>query len=179
MRRMLTAISVLACSAGTVYGSDDSLTIGGVRLNLGMDRSKAWQVLKDHKVNCLGSGKGTAECDWVVSQGDPKKANFVIFGSVYFSNDRINILMKNYDQKQWGGNPEKFVSFLYEVLRKHGAGGVPLTASVAEVREPGWTAKNIFFRSGKTVISVGYAEGGRDDNGQPYRPFISMYEKLQ
>ena len=87
--------------------------------------------------------------------------------------------MKNYDQSQWGSDSAKFVSFLHEVLRQYGEKGETFVSSISEVREPGWVAKTIFFRSGKKLISVDYGEGGQDGVGKPYLPFVTMYEKLE
>jgi len=163
--------------------SDESLTIGGVRLTLGMERSKALELLqKSNIVNCLGAGREQkpTECDLVVTRGNKNKTYFDFLGSVYFSEaGRIKIVMKNYNQNQWGSDPAKFVSFLYDILRQYGDKGETFVASIGEVREPGWVSKDIFFRSGRKVINVSYGEGGQNESGAPYKPFTSMYEKLE
>jgi hypothetical protein len=87
--------------------------------------------------------------------------------------------MKNYDQSQWGSDPAKFVSFLHEVLRQYGEKGEKFVSSISELREPGWVAKTIFFRSGKRLISIDYGEGIKDGEGKPHLPFVAMYEKLE
>jgi len=87
--------------------------------------------------------------------------------------------MKNYDQSQWGSDPAKFVSFLHEVLRQYSEKGQPFVSSISEARKPGWVEKNIFFRSGRRLISIGFGEGNLYGEGKPYRPFVTMYEKLE
>lgn len=179
MRRLILGV-LLACVMLNANAADETLIVGGIKLTLGMERARALDALQKLKVNCLGNEKTPAECNWIVSRGNKQDSDFVVLGSIYFSEGgrRIKTVMKNYNQEQWGANPEKFISFLYEVLRQYGANGETFIASVAEVREPGWTAKDISFRSGRRVIAVGYGEGNQNTGGTPYKPFISMYEKL-
>jgi len=182
MRKLIVGV-MLGCTLLSALAADESLTIGGVRLTLGMERSKAFELLqKNNIVNCLGAGREqkATECDLAVTRGNKKQTNFDFLGTVYFSETgRIKIVMKNYAQNQWGSDPARFVSFLYEVLRQYGEKDETFVASIGDVREPGWIAKNIFFRSGRKVISVGYGEGGRNEEGKPYRPFVTMSEKLE
>ena len=178
MWRLIVGV-MLACVALSVNASDESLMIGGTRLTLGMEKSRTWELLKRYNIQCLDQEKKPPVCNsWGVSESRGDMYEFL--GSVYFSNGgRIKTVMKNYNQKQWGDSPEKFTSFLYEVLRQYGNNGETFIASIGEVREPGWNTKNIFFRSGRKVISVGYGEGGRDENGSTRKPFVGMYEKLE
>ena len=179
MRRLILG-ALLVCAVLSAKAADESIAIGGIKLTLGMERSKAWEALKKLRVNCLGSEETRTECNWIVSRGNKQEADFVVLGSIYFNEaGQIKTVMKNYDQKQWGARPEKFVSFLYEVLRQYGANGESFVASVGEEREPGWTAKSIFFRSGRRVVSVGYAEGSLNSVGTPYKPFVTMSEILK
>ena len=182
MRRFIFGM-MLGCGVLIANAADESLTIGGVRLTLGMERSKALELLqKNSTVNCLGLSRELkpTECDLVVTRGDKTSPNFKFLGSVYFTEaGRIKILMKNYDQSQWGSDSAKFVSFLHEVLRQYGEKGETFFSSISEVREPGWVAKTIFFRAGKKLISVDYGEGGQDGEGKPHLPFVTMYEKLE
>jgi len=148
-----------------------------------MERSKVLELLqKSSTVNCLGLGREqkSTECDLAVTRGDKTKTDFNFLGSVYFTKaGRVKIVMKNYDQNQWDSDPAKFVSFLYEVLHQYGEKGITFVTSIEELREPGWVARTIFFRSGRRVISVAYGEGGQDGEGKPYLPFVTMSEKLQ
>jgi hypothetical protein len=180
MRKLIVGV-MLGCTVLSAIAADESVTIGGVRLTLGMERSKALELLqKSNIVNCLGTDREQkpTECNWAVTRGNKNKADFNFLGSVYFSEaGRIKIVMKNYDQNQWGSDPAKFVSFLYEVLRQYGEKGETFVATIGEVREPGWISKDISFRSGRKVISVGYGEGGL--RGSTYKPFASMHEKLE
>lgn len=180
MRKLIVG-AMLGCAAFCAIAADESLTIGGVRLTLGMERPKALELLqKSNVVNCLGAGREQkpTECDLIVTRGNKKQTDFVVLGSVYFSEaGRIKSVMKNYDPNQWGADPAKLVSFLYEVLRQYGEKGETFVATIGEAREPGWVSKNIFFRSGRKVISVSYGEGGQQ--GSTYKPFASMYEKLE
>ena len=150
---------------------DESLTIGGARLTLGMERTKALELLqKNSTVNCLGSNRGQnpTECDLAVTRGNNTENDFDFLGSVYFTQaGRVSTLMKNYDQSQWGSDPAKFVSFLHEVLRQYGEKGETFVSGISEERKPGSVFKDIFFRSGRKVISVVYGEGGQDNEGKP------------
>lgn len=182
MRRMIIGV-LLACAASCAQATDDSLMIGDTRLSLGMKKADAWEKLKQYSAQCLDKGldqeiKPPLCNSWGISILQGELYNFI--GSVYFTKSgRIHIVMKNYDQKQWGDSPEMFTSFLYEVLRQYGKNGAALTASIGEVREPGWNAKNIFFRSGRKVISVGYGEGGQYPDGTPVKPFVTLSETLK
>ena len=183
MRRFIFGM-MLGCMLSSANAADDEgLTVGGVRLTLGMERSKALELLqKNSTVNCLSLGREqkSTECDVAVTRGNKTKPNFDFLGSVYFTEaGRVKTVMKNYDQKQWGSDHAKFVSFLYEVMRQYGEKGETFVSSIEEVREPGWVNKSIFFRSGRKVISVAFGEGGQDGEGKPYRPFVNMYEKLE
>jgi hypothetical protein len=182
MRQLIFGV-LLGCVVLIANASDESLTIGGVRLTLGMERSKALELLqKNSTVSCLAVGleQKPTECDLAVTRGNKTGTNFNFLGSVYFTKaGRVKIVMKNYDQSQWDSDPAKFVSFLYEVLRQYGEKGETFVSSITEVREPGWVAKTIFFRSGRKLISVVYGEGGQDGEGKPYRPFVTMSEKLE
>lgn len=182
MQRFIFGI-VLGCVVLIASAADESLTIGGVRLPLGMERSKALELLqKNNTVNCLGLSREQkpTECDLAVTRSNSTGTNFNFLGTVYFTKSgRVKIVMKNYDQSQWDSDPAKFVSFLHEVLRQYGEKRVTFVASIEEVREPGWTAKTIFFRSGRKVISVAYGDGGQDGEGKPYPPFVTMSEKLE
>jgi len=181
MRRFIFGV-MLGCVVLIANAADESLTIGGVRLTLGMERSKAMELLqKNNTVNCLGLSRELepTKCDLVVTRGNKIKPNFDFLGSVYFTEaGRVKTVMKNYNQNQWGSDPAKFVSFLHEVLRQYGEKGETFVSSIAEAREPGWVSKELFFRSGRKLISVGYAEGGQDGEGKPYLPFVTMFEKL-
>jgi hypothetical protein len=174
---------MLGCMVSIANAADESLMIGGVRLTLGMERSKALELLqKNSTVNCLGVGREqkSTECDLAVTRGNKSKTDFNFLGSVYFTEaGRVKIVMKNYDQNQWSSDPAKLVSFLYEILRQYGEKGVTFVSSIEEVREPGWITKKIFFRSSRTVISIVYGEGGQDGEGKPYPPFVTMFEKLE
>jgi hypothetical protein len=174
---------MLSCVALIANAANESLTIGGVRLTLGMERSKALELLqKNSTVNCLvlGREQKPTECDLAVTRGNKTEPHFHFLGSVYFTKaGRVKIVMKNYDQNQWGSDPANFVSFLHEVLRQYGEKGETFVSSISEVREPGSLFKTVFFRSGRKVISIGYGEGGQDDEGKPYRPFVTMTEKLE
>ena len=180
--RQLIFGTMLCCVLLSAKAADESLTIGGARLTLGMERSQALELLQqNNNVNCLGVSREqkSTVCDLAVTRGNTTKTNFVFLGSVYFTETgRVKIVLKNYDQNQWDSDPAKFVSFLHEVLRQYGERGETFTSSIKEVREPGWVAKNIFFRSGRKVISITYGEGGQDENSKPYRPFVTMSEKL-
>lgn len=182
MRRFILGM-ILGCMVLIANAADESLTIGGVRLTLGMERSKALELLqKNSTVNCLGVAREQkpTECDLAVTRGNSTGTNFNFLGSVYFNKSgRVKIVMKNYDQSQWGSDPAKFVSFLYEVLRQYGEKGETFVSSISEVREPGWAAKTIFFRSGRKIVSIVYGEGGQDGEGKPYPPFVTMSEKLE
>ena len=181
MQRLIFGM-MLGCVLLSAKAADESLTIGGVRLTLGMERSKALELLqKNNIVNCLGLGREqkSTECDLGVTRGNKQKTDFVFLGSVYFTEaGRVKIVMKNYDQNQWDSDPATFVSFLYEVLRQYSEKGETFVSSIEDQREPGWIHKKIFFRAGRKVISVTYGEGGQDENGKPYRPFVTMSEKL-
>lgn len=174
---------MLGCVLSIANAADESLMIGGVPLTLGMERAKALELLqKNNTVNCLGvnNGQKPTECDLAVTRGNKTENSFNFLGSVYFNQaGRVKIVMKNYDQSQWDSDPAKFASFLYEVLRQYGEKGETFVSSISEVREPGWVAKTIFFRSGRKLISIGYGEGGQDGEGKPYRPFVTMTEKLE
>ena len=182
MRRFIFGM-MMGCVLLGAHAADESLTIGGVRLTLGMERSKALELLqKNSTVKCLGLGREQkpTECDLAVTRSNETKTHFVFLGSVYFNEaGRVKIVMKNYDQNQWGSDSAKFVSFLHEVLRQYDDKGETFVSSIADVREPGWVAKTIFFRSGRKVISIGYGEGGQDGEGKPYLPFVTMAEKLE
>ena len=182
MRRLILVMT-LGCVLLSAKAADESLTIGGVRLTLVMDRSKALDLLqKNNIVNCLDLGREqkSTECDLAVTRGEKNKTSFEFLGSVYFTEaGRVRVVMKNYDQNQWGSDPAKFVSFLHEVLRQYGEKGETFVSSIEEVRKPGWVSKNIYFQSGRKVISIGYGEGSQDEKGKPYQPFVTMYEKLQ
>lgn len=182
MRRFILGM-MLACMVPIANSADESLTIGGVRLTLGMERSKVLDLLqKNNSVNCLvlGRKQKPTECDISVTRVNNTETHFNFLGSVYFTEaGRVKIIMKNYDQNQWGSDPAKFVSFLHEVLRQYGEKGETFVSSISEVREPGSVFKNIFFRSGRKVITVGYGEGYQDNDGKPYQPFVTMHEKLE
>ena len=177
MRRFFLGM-ILGCVVLIANASNESLSIGGARLTLGMERSKAQELLqKNSTVNCLTvvHGHKPMECDFAVMRHNKTKTHFEALGTVYFNEaGRVKIVIKHYDQSQWSSDPAKFVSFLHEVLRQYGEKGVTFVSSIEEVREPGWVAKTIFFRSGRRLISVGYGEGGQDGEGKPYLPFVTM-----
>lgn|GEM_PF-3290906 len=182
MRKFIFGM-MLGCVLSIANAADESLMIGGVPLTLGMERAKALELLqKNNTVNCLGvnNGQKPTECNLVVTRGNNTETDFDFLGSVYFTKaGRVNIIMKNYDQSQWGSDPAKFVSFLHEVLRQYSEKGQPFVSSISEARKPGWVEKNIFFRSGRRLISIGFGEGNLYGEGKPYRPFVTMYEKLE
>jgi hypothetical protein len=172
---LLLIFTILSAEA-----ADESLMIGSARLTPGMDRASAWGLLRQYSVKCIDGEKAAQPptCNsWLVTSG--KADRFSALGSVYFKDGRLQKIFKYYDSAQWEAKPEKFASLLYEVLRQHSKDGDVFVASIGEVRQPGWLAKSIFFRTGKRTVNVGYSEGGSNEDGKPYGPAVSLHEELE
>jgi hypothetical protein len=182
MGRVIFGI-VTICAAMLAQAQDETLTVGQARLAIGMDRATAWEGLKRHDVQCIGDRdkQHAPKCDsWFVSIKEKHGERYTPIGSVYFAdNGRVKLIMKYYDERAWGSSPAKFANFLYEVLLQYTKDGGTLSSSVSENREPGWIAKSIFFSRGRKTVTVGYGEGGRDADGKPIRPFVSLHEELR
>jgi hypothetical protein len=157
----------------------DQFSIGGVAIALQMEREKVWQLVKVKHVECVGENdKKPPACNsWLISE--TRESSFAPLGNVAFTGEgHVKSIYKYYSNDQWGSQPEKFVTFLYEVLRQYAKEGEAVTASIGEVRQPGWENKVISFHFGKKTVRVSYGAGGRFD-GKPGAPFVTIHEELR
>lgn len=179
VRRIVLSL-LLMFTTLSAEAADESLMIGSARMTPGMDRASAWGLLKQYRVQCVGGGKSEQPptCDsWLVTT--KKGDQFSALGNAYFKDGRLQKIFKYYDSALWEKKPEKFASLLYEVLRQYNKDRDVFVASIDEVRQPGWLAKSIFFRTGKRVVKIGYSEGGSNEDGKPFGSAVSLHEELE
>jgi len=183
MHKLAIVSALLFVVVFEAIAADETLSIGQARLRIGMNKMAAWRLLKGYDIRCLGEAQTQQPpvcTDWMVTTGDRNAREFRALGSVYFSAEgRLRLIMKYYDAEEWGKQPAKLASLLYEVLLQYGQSGKTFVTSLGEVRQPGSISKAVFFTAGRRTIKVSYLDGGRNSDGAEIPALVTLHEELR